>query len=62
MNGAMEQIRKAYNVPAKRGMIIIYRGQSATIKSAKCGRLRIKIEGRKHIALIHPTWEVIYPN
>ncbi len=60
----MEWIRKYYNVPAKRGGRIIYKGsgvpKKGTIKSARKGYLRVLLDGCKHLILLHPTWEIIY--
>ena len=60
----MEQIRKAYKVPAKRGAKIIYHGsgkpEEGIIKSAKGLYLRVKLFGRKKIVSLHPTWKIEY--
>jgi hypothetical protein len=60
----MERIRDYYKVPAKRGGKIIYSGdgvpKKGTIKSAKSGRLRVLLEGYKHLVTLHPTWEIEY--
>lgn len=57
----LEWIRKTYNVPAKRGMRIRFMGNEyGTILSGKHGRLRVRFDGQKIIAALHPTWELEY--
>ena len=64
--GNMEYIRKCYQVPAKRGVRVIYELGSrkiwiGVIKSAKNGRLRIQFDGQKtHPAPFHPKWRLTY--
>jgi len=62
--GRMEHIRKMYNVPARRGGRIRFLGRDiGTIVAARHGRLRVRFDGQKYIAFLHPTWEVEYlPN
>jgi hypothetical protein len=62
--GGMEHIRKMYNVPARRGGRIRFEGRDiGTIVAARHGRLRVRFDGQKRIAFLHPTWEVEYlPN
>ena len=61
---SMERIRKLYNVPAKRGGRVAYRGDGfmhlGTIRSAKGLHLRIKLDMEKITYLFHPTWELEY--
>jgi hypothetical protein len=61
---SMKHIRDTYGVPAKRGGRIRFEGRDiGTIVAARHGRLRIRFEGQKRIAFLHPTWEVEYlPN
>lgn len=60
----MAWIRKTYGVPAKRGMRVLYTGcgrhEYGTITSAQGGCLRVKLDGRKHSDIFHPTWELTY--
>lgn len=60
----MEWIRKTYRVPAYRGVRVVYSGsgtdQYGTIKSASNGHLKILLDGAKHPALFHPTWQIRY--
>ena len=59
--GGMEYIRKMYNVPAKRGGRIRSQGcDTGTIVAAKNGLLRVRFDGQKRIARLHPTWRVEY--
>lgn len=64
MSGAMEWVRRAYKVPAKRGGRVEYSGDGTpelgTIKSASGGRLNIKLDGVKHVMPFHPTWRLKY--
>ena len=56
----MEYIRLTYNVPAKRGMIVVANGRPGMITGTYMGaRLRIRVDGvtRNY----HPTWNIIYP-
>lgn len=61
---SMAWIRGRYGVPAKRGGRVLYTGCGrvayGTIKSAKGGRLVILLDGDKHSAPFHPTWELSY--
>jgi hypothetical protein len=63
----MEYVRRAYGVPAKRGVRIVYDGdggiaKTGTIMSASGSYLRVYFEGeprlRRHT--LHPTWHVKY--
>lgn len=60
----MAYVRKAYGVPAKRGMRVVYTGGGApvggTIRSARTGRLKIQLDGEKVAKSYHPTWELSY--
>lgn len=63
---SMAWVRKAYGVPAKRGMRVVYTGSgspvSGTIRSARTGRLKIQLDGSKSTKSYHPTWELRYPD
>jgi hypothetical protein len=50
----MEYIRKWYGVPAKRGSRVIYKGMPAVIVASHGPYLRLRIEGMKRIATVHP--------
>jgi hypothetical protein len=59
----MQYIRKSYQVPAKRGGRVLYLWlgvKKGTIKSAQGGRLRILLDGEKHVRSFHPTWKLQY--
>lgn len=58
----MEYIRKYYNVPAKRGGRVEYRGKLGTITGSVNGYLRILLDGESHSHRYHPTWEIKYLN
>lgn len=65
----MTMIRQHNNVPAKRGMEVIYNGRVArggspakgviTGSTGHC--LRIRLAGEAHSGYYHPTWEIVYP-
>lgn len=61
---SMAWIRKTYGVPAKRGGRVLYTGNGrpeyGTIKSARCGRLNVLLDGEKYTIPLHPTWELSY--
>lgn len=61
---SIDWVRKAYDVPAKRGMRVKYTGEGrdefGTIKSASNGRLNIQLDGVKHTMPFHPTWQLEY--
>lgn len=61
---SMRSIRRAYGVPAKRGMRIAFRGKGAVITgtTSVTEHLRIRIDGEKSTCAVHPTWEIEYPN
>lgn len=61
----MADIRKARNVPAKRGMRVRYTGGrrgpvEGTILSARGGYLMIRLDGTRNALPFHPTWELVY--
>jgi len=59
-------IRRAYNVPAKRGARVRVDWDSpaptreGTITGADGARLRIRLDGEKHSRSAHPTWRIEY--
>jgi len=63
---SMAYIRAFYGVPAKRGARIRFTpGWIQPAKEGKiigsCGpHLRVRFDGEKRIATLHPTWEVTY--
>ncbi|WP_426237377.1 hypothetical protein [Pseudomonas sp. TWP3-2] len=61
---SMEYVRKSYGVPAKRGMRVLYTGcgrhEYGTIRSARNGRLMIRLDASKLTMPFHPTWELAY--
>jgi hypothetical protein len=63
----MEDIRRTYGVPAKRGARVEYQPENkepwqGTVVSAKRGYLRIRKDGEKRTypAPFHPTWNLKY--
>ena len=60
---SLKYIRDAYMVEAHRGHRILYgkvHPVEGTILGGKNGRLRVRLDGRKHTVLLHPTWHVTY--
>lgn len=59
---SMAQIRKQRGVPAKRGMRVHYvnKDRYGRIVSARCGYLKILLDGDKHPGHYHPTWMLDY--
>jgi hypothetical protein len=55
-------IRRSRGVPAKRGMRVFYRHENrfGTIVGARCGYLRIRLDGDKIAKSFHPTWKIDY--
>jgi hypothetical protein len=65
---SMDYIRRAYGVPAKRGLRVrydIFPGEpNGTITGARDGRLLIRLDGwpkRRRPLTFHPTWNIHYP-
>ena len=65
---SMAYIRKAYDVPAKRGMRIEYSGnlkrtgkpRTGTITGSFDARLLIRMDGESKAGIYHPTWRIKY--
>lgn len=63
---SMEQIRRQYGVPAKRGGRVRFSPGvgtppvEGTIKGSHYGRLRVLLDGSKRTAIFHPTWALLY--
>jgi hypothetical protein len=59
---AMRQIREHYNVPAKKGMRVLYKHENkeGEIVGAKGSYLKIRLDGDKNAGCYHPTWELDY--
>ena len=59
-----QYIRERYQVPARRGVRVIYRGgqvpQEGTIVGFRDGHLRIRLDGEREIRSYHPTWRIEY--
>lgn len=60
----MEQIRKQYGVPAKRGARVEYTGgakpETGTIVRASGSCIVVKLDGRADPYPLHPTWKLRY--
>lgn len=61
---SMEQIRKTYGVPAKRGGRVEYTGygfpELGTIVSATGSELRIRLDNHKNMTYLHPKAKLRY--
>lgn len=62
---SMDQLRKAYDVPAKRGIRIEFTDSNGskwrgTIRSSRYDRLRVSLDGLREISTLHPTWNIKY--
>ena len=63
---SMNQIRRTYNVPAKRGGRVLFSGNIGrkplvgTILGSDGVRLRVPFDGESIRRVLHPTWEVEY--
>jgi len=51
---SLEYIRKYYNVPAKRGRTVRYRGKSGHITKSIGPYLRVLLNGEKRSRIFHP--------
>ena len=62
MNPAnFDYIKKTYNVPARRGLVVVLEGTKRGVITASDGaHLRVRFEGSKHSVPVHPTWEIVY--
>ena len=56
----LEYIRRAYNVPVKKGTRILYKDRKGIIIGARGPYLLIRLDGDKQAMLYHPTWEIEY--
>ncbi len=56
----MDYIRRYYNVPAKRGSRVRFKGKLGTITGSRYAYLRIRLDSEKSSRLYHPTWEIEY--
>lgn len=53
-------IRKARNVPARRGMRCRVDGKPGVITSARGGYINVKFDGESFTRPCHPTWRFEY--
>ncbi len=62
MNTAnFDYIKKTYDVPAKRGVVVVLEGtKRGVITSSDGAHLRVKFDDSKHSVSVHPTWEIAY--
>lgn len=55
-----EYVRRAYGVPAKRGMHITVEGRPGVIVSFPGQYIGVRFYGEKWTSRCHPTWKVDY--
>lgn len=65
MKNGLAYIRKFYGVPAKMGGRVQFwwpptDEQKGTITGASGPYLRVRFDGEKRTAFLHPTWEITY--
>ncbi|SEN89563.1 hypothetical protein [Nonomuraea pusilla] len=59
--GSADHVRRYYQVPAKRGARIKFRGQDGTIVGFQGAGLRVRLDDDpKRIHSCHPTWRIDY--
>ncbi|MEU7831338.1 hypothetical protein [Nonomuraea sp. NPDC049129] len=59
--GSADYVRRYYQVPAKRGGRIKFRGQPGTIVAFHGAGLRVRLDDNpKRILTCHPTWRIDY--
>jgi len=56
----MNYIRRAYNIPAKRGGRITFQGKLGVIVGSCGAYLRIRLNGEQEARNYHPTWKIEY--
>ena len=56
----MDWIRKNYNVPARLGGKVKFKGKPGTIKGTQNQYLLIQLDGESSKLPYHPTWEMEY--
>lgn len=62
MTTTAEGIRRAYGVPAWRGVHVDHAGRRATIVGFRNGKLRIRYDGDPKVYNAHPTRDITYLN
>lgn len=57
-----DYIRQAYNVPAKRGARVEFKGKPGTILRARGAHIIVQLDGQpsSKAGIYHPTWEMKY--
>jgi len=62
-DNALGFVRDQYGVPAEKGrrVAFTFKGRHmGTIIGGLAGKIRVKIDGKAHAELYHPTWEIEY--
>lgn len=59
--GSADYVRRYYQVPAKRGGRIKFRGRDGTIVGFRDAGLRVRLDDDpKRVIPCHPTWRIDY--
>jgi hypothetical protein len=57
---SLKYIKKYYDVPADKGVPVIYDGKECTIIGTDGPHLKIQFNDSKITITVHPTWKVKY--
>jgi hypothetical protein len=57
---SFDYVRRAYGVPAKRGLRVTVDGRPGVITRGYGGRIRVRFDGERRSVKCHPTWRVDY--
>ena len=57
---AFDYIRRRYNVPAKRGQRVLYKGRPGVIVGCFQAYIKVRLDGETRAGVYHPTWEMVY--
>ena len=57
MSRSLEYIRQFYNLPARRGAVVFYKGHRGKVTSAINGHVRVRLDGESQARIYHPNDE-----
>lgn len=57
---SFDYVRRAYGVPAKRGLRVTVDGRGGVITRGNGGYIMVRFDGDTHSRACHPTWRVDY--
>ncbi len=52
---SLKYIREYYEVPAKRGKPVRYRGKAGVVTGSSGALVKVRLDGQKHARPYHPT-------